>query len=159
MYICARNSLYATDSRLLGVSPTFLLKQWNPNLTALWWLSHQCICYETMQFCRFLQWLRIDCWPFSTVLSKLLFFILFFSGSTYVSHRGAGIGLGTFLPLLGLLSKISVNWHVCCIESASFWVFHGFMKSAEGIFDSTEVCFDLLHIFVKNLMVSACVCP
>ena len=113
--------------------------------------------YEIVQFVVLLNekldlWLCFACWPFSTVLSQVFWQVCLIetSESVWVS-----------LPLLGLLELRQLAylqyWVLCLThprlapsQPASLCVFHGFKEWVVGIFDGTEVCFDLLH-FLSGL--------
>ena len=83
-----RGSDYTLPVPSLQVSRGALAWQWSPSLTGLWWLSHQYTLWG-LEDCCFPEW---EAWSLTLGILDSDF-TCFLAG---VSHRDAGIGLGTF---------------------------------------------------------------
>ena len=138
----------------------YLVWQWSPTLTGLWWLSHQCTLWDLAVFC-FNEW---KAWSLTS------FCLLAILDGAFPSTL-AGVGIFTTpwfagalsAAILAVLSPLFDSSKTCpvpvCIALSSTASRSGLTV---GIFDGTEVCFDLLYFCLvcnggmssMNLMVS-----
>ena len=129
-------------------SHTLLDSQAPPRLVSGDWAIS--VHYEVLRFAVFLNEkldLCFACWPFLTVLSQVFWQECLIEMSESVSVPLPLLGLSEFLQLAYLLYWVLCLPHprLAPSQSASLCVFHGFMELVVGIFDSTEVWFDLLN--------------
>jgi len=133
---------------MVGSHGTLLDSEAPPRLVSGDWAIR--IHYEVLRSAVFLNEkldLCFACWPFLTVLSQVFWQKRLIEMPESVSVPFPLLGLSEFLQLAYLQ-----NWVLCLplprlapSQSASLCVFHGIMELVVGIFDSTEVWFDLLH--------------